>query len=162
MKDDAQPEPHRRFRAFLRYRLPAIIWSVLLLLLSTALLSSQATGMGLATFFYWLIGREAAPATIAVTNVVLRKLAHLVAYGTEGALMLRAARSGRTGRETRWMMQALGWTLLVASLDEFNQTFSPFRTGSPKDVLLDMTGAVLAVLLFRKRGIALSVRRAQH
>lgn len=59
----------------------------------------------------------------------------------------------------RW---TLGWSglamtvvFVAASLDEFHQTFIPSRTGSSRDVLLDLTGAlffqiVIAVFL-RKR-----------
>jgi VanZ family protein len=46
---------------------------------------------------------------------------------------------------------ALLGTALVASADEWHQTFLPNRTGSPWDVLLDCCGAVameLAVYIF--------------
>jgi VanZ family protein len=44
---------------------------------------------------------------------------------------------------------ALLGTALVASADEFHQTFLPNRTGSPWDVLLDCTGAItLQVLVY--------------
>ena len=38
---------------------------------------------------------------------------------------------------------ALLGTALVASADEFHQTFLPNRTGSPWDVLLDCCGAIV-------------------
>lgn len=44
---------------------------------------------------------------------------------------------------------ALVATLLIASLDEFNQSMNPERTGSPADVLLDLSGGVV-FLLFRR------------
>jgi VanZ family protein len=37
---------------------------------------------------------------------------------------------------------------VVASADEFHQTFLPGRTGRPQDVLLDMIGACTLQLLF--------------
>jgi VanZ family protein len=36
---------------------------------------------------------------------------------------------------------------LIASCDEFHQTFLPNRTGSPWDVLLDCCGGLLVQLL---------------
>jgi VanZ family protein len=44
------------------------------------------------------------------------------------------------------MLAILG-TALVASADEFHQSFLPNRTGVPSDVLLDSCGAVVLVLL---------------
>jgi len=56
---------------------------------------------------------------------------------------------------------ALLGTSLVASLDELHQSYLPNRTGSPRDVLLDCSGAIalqLAVYiylrLFRPRRLA--------
>jgi len=42
---------------------------------------------------------------------------------------------------------ALLGTALVASADEFHQSFLPNRTGVPSDVLLDCCGAVVLLLL---------------
>ena len=42
---------------------------------------------------------------------------------------------------------ALFGTALVASCDEWHQTFLPNRTGSPWDVLLDCTGAIVLQLI---------------
>jgi len=154
MKDEAFPEPSGGFRAFLRYRLGAIVWSALLLLLSTAMMSAHNTGRGLEDLLLRLLGHEPSIMTVAVANTIVRKFSHVVAYGIEGALMLRAARSGRRGHEMRWIVAALLWTLLIASLDEFNQSFSIWRSGSPEDVVLDMTGAGLAVIYFRRRDSA--------
>ncbi|HMF90935.1 MAG TPA: VanZ family protein [Candidatus Angelobacter sp.] len=55
---------------------------------------------------------------------------------------------------SRWMRLALLLTLLAASLDEIHQTFIYSRTGSVRDVLLDMTGALffqLAIWLVLRR-----------
>jgi VanZ family protein len=38
-------------------------------------------------------------------------------------------------------------TLLVAILDEYHQSFLPSRTSSPKDVCIDLCGAITAQLL---------------
>jgi VanZ family protein len=42
---------------------------------------------------------------------------------------------------------ALLGTALVASCDEWHQTFLPNRTGTPWDVLLDCTGAIILQLI---------------
>jgi VanZ family protein len=42
---------------------------------------------------------------------------------------------------------ALLGTATIASCDEWHQTFLPNRTGTPWDVLLDSTGAVVLMLI---------------
>ncbi|MGB8260841.1 MAG: VanZ family protein [Terracidiphilus sp.] len=83
---------------------------------------------------------------------ILRKCGHFVGYGIVGLTWLRA-----------WWMTlphshflpdaglALLGTALVATADEWHQSFLPNRTGSPWDVLLDCAGALalqLAVYVF--------------
>lgn len=83
----------------------------------------------------------------------IRKAGHFLGYGTMGLLWLRAF----------WMslpraafllnaLLALAGTAIVASLDEYHQSFLPNRTGIPSDMFLDCCGAiVLLFLLFLLR-----------
>jgi VanZ family protein len=144
--------PPGRIAAFLRYRLPAIVWTTLLLAASTAILSSGRTGSGIATLLAYLLDLRLSFMQLVVANWVFRKTAHLVCYGIEGWLMLRAVRGERAGRDWRWVAAALTLTFLVAALDEGNQSRSPSRTGSINDVAVDMIGAALAVVLFGRSG----------
>jgi len=137
--------------ARVRSWLPAVLWSAVLLIGSTPLFGAQTTGAGLEALLTWTLGHAPAVATLEIGQVIVRKLAHFVGYGIEGALTLRATRAGRTDGELRSIAMALAWTLVVASLDEFNQSFSPLRTGTPADVLLDMMGASTAILILRRR-----------
>lgn len=133
-----------KWRELLTYRLAAVLWSCVLLAASTGLTSAQRTGGGLAQILAWLLDRPPSITTLEIANVVLRKLAHLVAYAIEGVLMLRAVRP-------RGIVHALGWTLLVACLDELNQTFHPTRSGSVADIVLDMVGAFVATQIVLRR-----------
>jgi VanZ family protein len=84
-----------------------------------------------------------ADASWATIHHYIRKSGHFLGYGTLGLAWLRA-----------WWLSlprnpflfdaglAVAGTALVASLDEWHQTFLPNRTGSPWDVLLDCCGAV--------------------
>jgi VanZ family protein len=47
---------------------------------------------------------------------------------------------------TRGATLALLGTALLASADEYHQSFLPNRTGSPGDVLLDCSGAIVLLL----------------
>jgi VanZ family protein len=78
----------------------------------------------------------------------VRKSGHFVGYGTMGLLWLRALWMSlpRAGFLLDATLALLG-TGLVASADEFHQSFLPNRTGVPSDVLLDCSGALVLQLL---------------
>jgi VanZ family protein len=76
----------------------------------------------------------------------MRKCGHFLGYGALGLVWLRAWRM--TLPEAHFLSQAglaLLGTALVASCDEWHQTFLPNRTGSPYDVLLDCCGATAMI-----------------
>jgi VanZ family protein len=85
----------------------------------------------------------------------LRKTGHFVGYGTVGFTFLRAwlHTLRRRGSSTllSWRVEsvilAIFSTAIVASADEFHQTFIPSRTGTPVDALLDTSGACALCLL---------------
>jgi VanZ family protein len=79
---------------------------------------------------------------------LIRKTGHFVGYGTMGVLWLRAwwLSLPRAGFLLNATLALLG-TALVASTDEFHQSFLPNRTGVPSDVLLDCSGAVVLLLV---------------
>ena len=65
-----------------------------------------------------------------------------------GVLWLRAW--GMSLRRASFLLEAvlaLLGTTLVASADEFHQSFLPNRTGVPSDVLLDCCGALVLLLI---------------
>jgi VanZ family protein len=85
----------------------------------------------------------------------LRKSGHFIGYGMVCLTFLRAwlRTLARRGRSTllSWRLEssilAIFSTAIVASCDEFHQTFLPSRTGTPVDVLLDTAGATALCLL---------------
>jgi VanZ family protein len=83
-----------------------------------------------------------------VFHHLIRKTGHFVGYGTMGVLWLRAwwLSLPRAGFLLNAALALLG-TALVASTDEFHQSFLPNRTGVPSDVLLDCSGAVVLLLV---------------
>lgn len=79
---------------------------------------------------------------------IVRKSGHFIGYGLLGLTWLRAW--WFTLPRSRYLQNALlalAGTALVASLDEWHQTYLPNRTGSPWDVLLDCCGAVTLLIL---------------
>jgi VanZ family protein len=78
--------------------------------------------------------------------IALRKTIHFVFYASVGfAATAAARRGGEEPDRARWM--GLGYALLLACFDEFRQSGTSSRTGSPIDVALDMSGAFVGSLL---------------
>ena len=73
-------------------------------------------------------------------DTVGRKLVHMAVFGALWFLWWRAFGFGHPGA-------AIVITLLYAASDEWHQTFTEGRHGSPWDVAIDAAGVGLAVLL---------------
>ncbi len=78
----------------------------------------------------------------------LRKGAHVLLYGALGMALAGALGGTGFGGRRRWMLAGV-IVVLVATLDEWRQTFVPGRTGRAVDVLVDLAGFVLLAFLSR-------------
>jgi len=86
---------------------------------------------------------------------LIRKTGHFMGYGIFCLFCFRAfwieiqSVASRLSRQLRAHGLAILTTFIVASADEFHQSFLPNRTGRFSDVLLDTSGgAVLGLMLF--------------
>ena len=77
---------------------------------------------------------------------LLRKGAHMGIYFILAALLLWAVRRQPSPR--RRVLTVLPLCALLAGLDELHQTFVPGREGRLRDVLIDLAGAALFLLLW--------------
>lgn len=127
----------------LRRWLPVLLWAAATLVLAGRLGSAARTGGWLLP---WLEGWGLTAPQAQALHIGLRKAGHALAYATFAALAWRALE----GRRRRALL-ALGLAVLLALLDEAVQARSPLREGSPLDVLLDATGACLALGLLAWR-----------
>ena len=141
MGDAAQRR--RRVRAWTALGL----WIVLILLASGDVFSSANTQS-------W-IGQPQPRGTTAPAHVALRTLLHLFEYGVLGFLAFRALAlaAGRGGVAAAGLGALLALTVSIS--DETLQGYQPNRGGSPRDVVLDLFGAVggtsLAAVRFARR-----------
>lgn len=87
-------------------------------------------------------------------NFVIRRSAHVVEYGILSVLTFHAAQQTWRGRVGRALAVALLLCAAVASADEFRQSRTAHRNGSPADVALDLVGASIG-----GAGMALRARR---
>ena len=90
--------------------------------------------------------------SFAVWHFYIRKSGHVVGYGTLSILLFRAWRATLPApNHLRWTMRwaniAILGTALVASLDEWHQSFIPSRTGRWQDVVLDTCAGIAAQVL---------------
>jgi VanZ family protein len=135
-------------RNFLRYTLPAILWTTLVLVGSGGWLSGERTG-GILRALLALFGSMPIE-VLGVLHFLLRKLAHLTEYGILAWLLYRARGQTQTIWNFNWARFALLGVLMVATIDELHQHFVPTRVGSPADVLIDLAGGVLGLLIVRR------------
>ncbi len=126
------------------------MWLGLIAVESTGTLSAQNTGRILYPLLHALFGLDLAK--FQTWHFFLRKSGHVLGYGILSVLLFRAWRTtvaapGSPRWAWVWCVDALLMTALVASLDEWHQSFLPSRTGSVPDVVLDSTAGLLAQVL---------------
>jgi VanZ family protein len=129
---------------------PAAIAVAIICVESTDTFSSQNTSSFLRPILQHLIG-PLQDSTWNIFHHYLRKTGHFVGYGLVALTFLRAwlhtlnlhAPSSLLAWRLKSTSLAILSTAIVASCDEYHQTFIPSRTGSPYDVLLDTCGATV-------------------
>jgi VanZ family protein len=86
------------------------------------------------------------PQEIFKLYLELRKIGHFLAYAALFFTYVRAWRWHLQMPRLKAIFLALAICLLVSSADEGRQWFHPDRTGSPRDIGLDMSGALTAAI----------------
>jgi len=138
-RNPSRPEP--LWKAWLA----AGLWLGLIVLESSSEFSSENTSRFLYPIFHFLLGLD--PFQFLNWHVYLRKSGHVIGYAMMSALFFRAWRvtipvRGAQRWSIVWARIAFFMTTLVASLDEWHQSFLPSRTGRVDDVLLDSFAAL--------------------
>jgi len=89
--------------------------------------------------------------TIETLHFIVRKAAHMIEFALLAVLFWRAIRHPQSGELRQWRWHeaglALGMVALCAASDEIHQAFVPGRTAKISDVVVDVTGAALGLLL---------------
>jgi VanZ family protein len=133
----------RGLKFWLSAWLPVAIGIALILIESTEYFGSDHTSHPLRWLWEAIFGPVSSAGWEAIHRV-LRKTGHFLGYGFIGLAWLRAW--WMTLSQSRFLQDALLallGTSLVASLDEWHQSYLPNRTGSPWDVMLDCCGALV-------------------
>jgi VanZ family protein len=135
----------------------AVLWLILIAIESSALLSAHNTSRILYPLLHFLFGMDWDH--FEVWHFFIRKSGHVVGYAVLSTLLFRAWRATLPTMSDvkwtpRWATIAILGTALVASLDEWHQSFIPSRTGRWQDVVLDTCaglGAQLLILVWTRR-----------
>jgi len=150
-------------RDILKVWLAAGFWLVLIAIESTAYLSADNTSRFLYPILHFLLGLDWK--RFLVWHHYIRKTGHFVGYFTLSVLLFRAWKI--TLRlpvlwALRWSGIAFFMSTVVASLDEWHQTYLPSRTGAIRDVVLDSSAALTAqiVIFFYLRSKATKIEEA--
>lgn len=135
----------------------AVLWLILIAIESSALLSAHNTSRILYPLLHFLFGMDWE--RFEVWHFFIRKSGHVIGYAILSALLFRAWRATLPAMSDmkwtpRWATIAILGTALVASLDEWHQSFIPSRTGRWQDVVLDTSaglGAQLIIFVWTRR-----------
>lgn len=124
---------------------PLILWLVVIFVNSSSAGAMSNTSRIIRPLLEWLFPLADA-AALDVYHGYIRKLAHFAEYAVLAFFASRAFwLSSQTILRKFWFVWAFLFVVLVASADEFNQSFNNQRTGSLYDVLIDITGGLFAV-----------------
>ena len=124
---------------------PVAVGTCVICIESTPYFGADRTSNPLRWIVQLVFGQLSDP-TWEVLHHLIRKTGHIIGYGALGVAWLRAWRM--TLPDARFLSHAglaLAGTALVASCDEWHQTFLPNRTGTLWDVLLDCCGATVMI-----------------
>jgi VanZ family protein len=127
--------------------LPVVLGIAVIVAESTEFFGADHTSAPLRWLYEAIFG-SVSDQTWEIVHHLIRKTGHFVGYGFIGLAWLRAW--WRTLPHSRFLQDALLallGTALVASGDEWHQTYLPNRTGTPWDVLLDCCGVITLQLL---------------
>lgn len=115
---------------------------------STDWMSAEHTSRIIVPLLHWFFP-TITPLTLLRVEFFIRKAGHVTEYAVLALLLYRAFVN--TAFRSRRALSA-GLVLLFcaayAASDEFHQSFVPSRTASLRDVMIDLCGATLAVLLY--------------
>ncbi len=134
----------------LKVWIAAILWLIVIAIESTDFASAHNTGRLLYPLFHFLFGLSYA--AFEPIHFYLRKGGHVFGYGLLSILLFRAWRETMPRVSVarwafRWANLAVLGTALVASLDEWHQSYIPSRTGRWQDVVLDTCAGIAAQIL---------------
>ena len=139
--------PNKRRGRLIRYA-PLILWLGVIFFLSSGQGSMAETSRFIRPIIEFFFP-SAAPDTFLIVHALIRKTAHFVEYAVLAMFTARAFSTSTADVLRRhWILFSFALVVLIAIIDESNQSFETSRTGSIWDVLLDIGGGVTAIFIY--------------
>jgi VanZ family protein len=136
-----------KWRIWLTAYAPFIIWVFVVLGLGSGIGSMKETSRIIRPLLEFLFP-TASPETLTFYHGIIRKFAHLTEYAMLAFLAVRALRaSSVTSLRNYRCVIAISIVLVIASLDEFHQSFEASRTSALRDVFLDLIGGSITTAM---------------
>jgi len=127
--------------------LPVALWITVIAALGSSGFQHEQTSRFLAPLLRWLLS-DWSDAQVAALHGWIRKGAHVTEYAIAAVLTFRALwLSGRATTRAAAALPILALTVAVAVVDEARQARVKTRTGSPRDVALDVAGGALGLAI---------------
>lgn len=108
--------------------------------------SSDGFSIFFAEAFAPIVNKLGFHGNIWTMNRIIRKLAHLTEFTILGSVLYTILRRYITYGT---VIKTIALGILIASLDEFIQLFSPGRSSQLSDILIDTIGVILGILLVK-------------
>lgn len=138
---------NQRREQIFRYA-PLFLWIGIVLFASTGSASMSQTSRFVRPLLEFLFPQTPEEILI-VYHGYIRKSAHFIEYAILAFWASRAfVGSRKLFLQKYWFIFSFLLVLLVASIDETNQSFNQARTGSIWDVMLDCAGGATMILFF--------------
>ena len=138
-----------KFRVFLKYWLPVLLWMALIFSASGDTRSFARSSRILAPLLHWLFPHLPED-TVHFIVLLARKGAHLTEYAVLALLCWRALRKPVRNDPRLWDWRTARLVLLLVALyaatDEFHQLFVANREPMVHDVLIDTAGGAAGLL----------------
>jgi len=142
-------------RSFFHYWLPVLLWMTIIWSASGDAHSYGHSSRILAPLIRWLVP-QISEENLDASVTAIRKGAHVAEYAILAILLWRALRKPTRNDPRPWSWNEVGWAVLLVTLyaagDEFHQSFVPSRGACVVDVLIDILGGMIGLILLRVAG----------
>jgi VanZ family protein len=132
-------------RLVIEYWTPLILWLVVIFWFSTDAFASAETSRIIIPLLRAAFPSLSTP-QLDFWHAVARKIGHITEYSILAFFTYRSLRHEESGL-TRADIPAFSFVIFAATLDEFHQRLTLFRTSSPVDVGYDCLGALWTIWL---------------
>ena len=102
------------------------------------------------TFFIFFLSSLHVPISKEIGFFQLDKFLHVIEYSILGYLLVRAFKNSTALKYKKIFLYVVVIGFLIGNLDELYQLFIPYREASLLDIISDLVGICVGLIIFRK------------